>query len=235
MSLIKVFFSSLGSIAAIFVLTKIIGNKQMSQLNLFDYVNGITIGSIAAEMATSIDGSFVYPLLAMIIYALGAVLYSFINTKSISFRRNMMGRSVVILKDGKIYRNSLKRVHLDLSEFLVQCRLNGFFDLGEIELALFEPNGGISFLPKAEKRPVNSDDLKLKPSPAEPCINIIIDGKILYNNLKYMGKNEDWLKKQLNAQKIKNISDIFLATLTRSDKLELFVKKDYKPEGDMFQ
>ncbi len=235
MSLIKVFLSSAGSIAAIFIFTKIIGNKQMSQLNLFDYINGITIGSIAAEMATTIDGSFIHPLLAMAVYTIGAVLYSFINTKSIVSRRNMMGRSVIILKDGKIYRNCLKRVHLDLSEFLVQCRLNGFFDLNEIELALFEPNGGISFLPKAEKRPVNNDDLKLKPSPAEPCVNIIIDGKILHNNLKHMGKNEDWLQKQLKTKNMDKISDIFLATLTESDKLELFVKKDYAPEGDMFQ
>lgn len=235
MSLLKVFLSSVASVAVIFILTKIIGNKQLSQLNLFDYINGITIGSIAAEMATSIDGDALNPLIAMTVYALGAVLYSYLNTKSIVSRRNMMGRSVILLRDGKIYRNCLKRVHLDLSEFLVQCRLSGYFDLTEIELALFEPNGGISFLPKAEKRPVNNSDLKLKPEPAEPCVNIVIDGKILHNNLKHMGKNEEWLEKQLKVKKLGSVEDIFLATLTKSDRLELFVKKDYSPKGDMFQ
>lgn len=235
MELLKVFFSSVGSVAALFVLTKIIGNKQMSQLNLFDYVNGITIGSIAAEMATTIDGDFVNPLLAMAVYALCAVIYSLANTKSLAFRRSMMGRSVILLKDGKIYGKCLKKVHLDLSEFLVQCRVNGYFDLSEIEIAVFEPNGSISFLPKAQKRPVNNDDLKLKPSPSEACVNIIIDGKILGNNLKYMGKDEIWLEKQLKTKNINKLSDVFLATLTKSDKLELFVKKDDLPDGDIFQ
>lgn len=235
MSLLKVFFSSIGSIAVIFVLAKIIGNKQISQLNLFDYINGITIGSIAAEMATSSDGSFVNPLLAMVIYAFFAVLYSLINSKSIMSRRIMMGRSIIILKDGKLYRNSLKKAHLDLNEFLVQCRLSGYFDLAEIEMAVFEPNGGISFLPKSEKRPVNNEDLKLKPDPAEPCVNIVIDGKVLHNNLKHMGKNSEWLEKQLKEKNAGNISDIFLATLTQSDRLELFVKKDRDAKGDIFQ
>ena len=122
-----------------------------------------------------------------------------------------------------------------MNEFLVQCRLSGYFDLAEIEMAVFEPNGGISFLPKSEKRPVNNEDLKLKPDPAEPCVNIVIDGKVLHNNLKHMGKNSEWLEKQLKEKNAGNISDIFLATLTQSDRLELFVKKDRDAKGDIFQ
>lgn len=235
MSIVRVILASFGSVAVLCVLTKLIGNKQLSQLNLFDYVNGITIGSIAAEMATTVDGDFVKPLAAMAVYAICAAVYSFLNMKSISFRRTMMGRTIIILKDGKIYKNCLKKARLDLSEFLVQCRLNGFFDLSEIELALFEPNGSISFLPKAQKRPVNNDDLKLKPTPAELCVNVIIDGKILCKNLKHMGKSEEWLNKQLKTKNINKVSDVFLATLTASDKLELFVKKDYTADGDVFQ
>lgn len=235
MSVLKIFLSSLGSIAVIFILAKIIGNKQISQLNLFDYINGITIGSIAAEMATASDSSFINPLIAMIIYTFSAVLYSYVTTKSIFARRRMMGRSVIILKNGKLYRNSLKKAHLDLGEFLVQCRLGGYFDLSEIEMAIFEPNGGISFLPKSEKRPVNNDDLKLKTAPAEPCVNIIVDGKILCNNLKYMGKTTQWLENQLKQKHAGSISDIFLATLTPSNKLELFIKKDRDIKGDIFQ
>ena len=74
MDLLNVTAASIGSIIALFLLTKLIGNKQMSQLNLFDYINGITIGSIAAEMATSLESDFLKPLLAMGIYALATVL-----------------------------------------------------------------------------------------------------------------------------------------------------------------
>lgn len=235
MMFLNIILSSLGSIIALFVLTKIMGNKQMSQLNMFDYINGITIGSIAAEMATSLEGDFAAPLIAMVIYTAAAVLYSYVNSKSLKARRRLMGRSVIILENGKLYRDSLKKAHLDLNEFLIQCRLSGYFDLNEIEVAMFEPNGAVSFLPKAEKRPVNNSDLKLKPNSAEPCVNIIIDGKILKNNLKYMGKDEEWLKNQLAKRKIDNISDVFLATLTKSNSLEVFISRKYEKNGDIFQ
>lgn len=235
MTFLNIALSSIGSIVVLFILTKLMGNKQMSQLNMFDYINGITIGSIAAEMATSLEGDFLAPLLAMIIYAAAAVIYSYINSKSIRARRRLVGRSVIILENGKLYRDSLKKAHLDLNEFLIQCRMNGFFDLNEIELALFEPNGAISFLQKAEKRPVNNSDLNLNPKRAEPCINIIIDGKILENNLKYTGKDKSWLITQLKKKKIDNISEIFLATLTMSDSLEVFVNRKYEKNGDIFQ
>ena len=235
MSLLNIILSSIGSILALFAITKLIGNKQMSQLSMFDYINGITIGSIAAEMATSLEGDFLYPLTAMIIYAVFAILYSYINLKSVKSRRLLMGRSVIILKNGNLYVNNLKKAHLDLSEFLIQCRLNGFFDLNEIELAIFEPNGAVSFLPKSEKRPVNNDDLKLKPDRAEPCINVIMSGKILHENLKYMGKTPEWLEKQLKTRKIDNVSDVFLATLTESNRLEVFVKHVSKINGSIFQ
>lgn len=235
MSVLNIILSSIGSIIALFAITKLIGNKQMSQLSMFDYINGITIGSIAAEMATSLEGDFLYPLTAMLIYAAAAVIYSYINLKSVKSRRFLMGRSVIILKNGNLYVNNLKKAHLDLSEFLIQCRLNGFFDLNEIELAIFEPNGAVSFLPKSEKRPVNNDDLKLQPDRAEPCINVIMSGKILHENLKYMGKTPEWLEKQLKTRRIDNIADVFLATLTESNRLEVFVKHVEKINGSIFQ
>lgn len=235
MELLKIFFSSIGSILVLFILTKLIGNKQMSQLNMFDYINGITIGSIAAEMATSLDSDFMHPLLAMLLYALAALLFSYINSKSLKSRRVLMGCSAIILHDGKLYKNALKKNHLDISEFLIQCRLNGFFDLEEIELAVFEPNGAISFLPKAEKRPVNNDDLKLKPDPASPCVSVIIDGKVLERNLTYMGRNREWLEKQLKSRKIDHTSEVFLATLSKSGQLEVFIKNESMVNNDIFQ
>ena len=235
MSFINIALSSIGSIIALFLLSKLIGNKQMSQLNMFDYINGITIGSIAAEMATSLETDFLKPLLAMMIYALAAVLYSYINEKSLKSRRVLMGRSVILLSGGKLYCDGLKRAHLDLSEFLIQCRQNGFFDLAEIEMAVFEPNGAISFLPKSDKRPVNNEDLKLKPQPAEPCVNVIVSGKIMEENLKHLGKTPGWLLSQLKNKKINDIKDVFLATLTESNRLEIFKKHEISNKNDIFQ
>lgn len=85
--IIYVIALSLGSIIAIFVLTKLMGYRQMSQMSMFDYINGITICSIAAAMATSLEENFMQPLIAMIVYALAAILLSWISSKSIKARR----------------------------------------------------------------------------------------------------------------------------------------------------
>lgn len=80
---------------------------------------------------------------------------------------------------------------MDLGEFLVQCRVNGYFDLTDIQTALLEPNGKISFLPVSNKRPVTGEDLNISPSQNYLVANVIIDGKIMSQNLKHMGNNEN--------------------------------------------
>lgn len=141
---------SLGSIIAIFVLTKLMGYRQMSQMSMFDYIIGITIGSIAAEMATSLEENFIQPLTAMIVYALAAVALAWVTSKSIKARRVIEGFPLVLLNHGELYRQNLKKAKLDVTEFLEQCRVNGYFDISKLETAILEGNGKISFLPKAE-------------------------------------------------------------------------------------
>ncbi len=235
MQILNVVLSSVGSVIALFLLAKLMGNKQISELNVFDYIIGITIGSIAAEMATSLEGDFLLPLIAMVIYALAAVLTSLLSSKSVKMRKLLTGKSIVLMENGKLYKKNFKSVHLDIAEFLSQCRINGFFDLNDIETAIFETNGKISFLPKAEKRPINPQDLSLKPQKEKPCITLVTDGHILSENLHYCGKDEQWLKKEMQRLGIKRFEDIFLATTDNNDKLTAFVKLSDKPQQDLYQ
>ena len=154
MELLNVALSSIGSIIVLFILTKIIGNRALSELNMFDYINGITIGSIAAEMATSLEDDFMKPLLAMIIYSAIVLLFSFLSGRSTFWRRIFTGRSLILFNNGKLYKKNFAKAKIDLTEFLAQCRLNGYFDLNELQIANFEPNGQISFMPKAETVPL---------------------------------------------------------------------------------
>lgn len=126
---------SLGSVIALFILTKLMGYRQMSQMSMFDYINGITIGSISAEMATSLESSFVEPLTAMIVYALAALFLSWFSSKSIKARKVIEGAPLVLLNNGELYRENLKKAKIDASEFLVQCRVSGYFDISKLETA----------------------------------------------------------------------------------------------------
>ena len=147
MLILKIIALSTGSIVVLFILTKIMGQREMSQLSIFDYIISITIGSIAAEMATSLEDNFLEPLVAMIVYALITVIISFINFKSLKIRKAITGDALVLYNNGKLYRNNFKKAKLDLSEFLMLCRNGGYFNLSDLETVLLEPNGKLSFLP----------------------------------------------------------------------------------------
>lgn len=217
MFILKIVVLSFGSITLLFILTKIIGTREMSQLSMFDYINSITIGSIAAEMATSLEDNFLEPLIAMLVYTAMIVLMTFLASKSVALRRIINGRTIVLFSNGEIYKDNFKKSKLDICEFLTECRYQGYFNLADIEVALLEPNGKISILPKSEKRPANPEDLNIAPEQETTVTNIILDGKILYDNLKALGKNEKWLKDKLKQQKIKSVKDIFLATCVKDE------------------
>ena len=207
MDILYVIFLSVFSLVVLFLLTKLIGYRQMSEMSMFDYISGITIGSIAAEMATAPDSSFLEPLTAMIVYGLLTAFLAFITGKIMKIRHFISGSPYILFNDGHLYEGNFKKGHIDLSEFLVQCRLNGFFDLKELQTAILEENGRISFLAKSEHRPVSPSDLNLSPHKERLLPTYIMDGKILYENLLHSGKDEEWLRKQLSAHGCKRLSD----------------------------
>ena len=231
--LIKITVLSTGAFVTLFVLSKIMGNREMSQLSMFDYINSITIGSIAAEMATSLSDNFMEPLVAMFVFAMLSVLMALITTKSIMARRLFTGRPTILFENGTIYRKNLDRHRLDINEFLTQCRINGYFDLQEIHTAILESNGKISFLPAAGTRPATPEDMKLKPQQKTPVANVIMDGNIMHKNLKHTGNNEYWLKTQLSQLGAGNISEIFLATCDCNNKLQVYKRIDEKLKRDI--
>ena len=108
MDIIKIITLSLGSLVILFLLTKLMGNREMSQLTMFDYIVGITIGSIAAEMSTSLENNFIEPIVAMIVYGLVTVLISYLTCKSLSIRRFFNGKAKILLDNGKLYRKNFK-------------------------------------------------------------------------------------------------------------------------------
>lgn len=231
--ILYVIILSLGSIIAIFILTKLIGYRQMSQMSMFDYVNGITIGSIAAEMATSLDENFMQPLIAMIVYAAAAIFLSWISSKSIKVRRFVEGKPLVLLNHGELYKKNLKKSKIDVSEFLAQCRINGYFDVSKLETAILEENGKISFLPKVSDRPVTPSDMDLSPEQDYMVVNVILDGKIMEENLRHTGNNEKWLLKQIKSQGVGKVEDVLLATCDFSNQITVFLKNTRKDPKDI--
>lgn len=233
MEYFTIFYQSLFSIIALFILTKLMGCKQMSQLSMFDYINGITIGSIAAEMATDLEGNYLKPLLAMVVYAVVAIVLAKTAQRFIPFRRIVNGKAITLYQDGSIYNENLQKAKMDVDEFLVECRVNGYFDLAQIDTAILEPNGKISILPVSAERPATPKDLGIKPSQEEIFANVIVDGHIMEQNLKHAGKDRNWLDQQLEGQNIKKIEDVFLAVCDKQGSFHVFPKVNHLVDKDM--
>ena len=216
MNIIKVVLTSILSVVVIFVVTKVMGHKQVSQLDFFDYISGITIGSIAAELATELESPY-KPLIALIIYGLVSIMLNFLTSKILCIRKYINGTPTVLMNNGKLYRENLKKSKLDLSEFMLLCREQGYFDLKEIQTAIFECNGKLSVLPKAANRPATPDDLKIVATPTYIGVELIMDGCVLTDNLSRVGKTEAWLQKKLKSQGIKSAKEIFFGVYCSED------------------
>lgn len=221
MDIIKVIGTALLSTITLFIIAKILGHKQMSQLDFFDYITGITIGSIAAELATELEDPW-KPLTAMVVYGIVAFLLSIVMSKIPRMRKFINGAPTIIMNNGKLYRENMKKAKLDLSEFMVMCRQEGYFNLNDIQTAVFEYNGRLTILPVSSKRPMNPEDMNIVPQTEYICTEVIMDGRILEENLKRMGLDTKWLQKQLESQGYHNAKEVFLGLCDEKNTLSLF-------------
>lgn len=221
MEAVKLILTALLSAGALFLIAKVLGHKQMVQLDFFDYITGITIGSIAAEMATELETPW-KPLLAMAVYGAVALFLTLLTSKSPRSRKFVNGTPTILMDGGKLYRDNLKKAKLDLSEFMVLCRQAGYFDLTQIQTAVFEYNGTLSILPVSAHRPATPADLGLSPAAERISTEVILDRRILHGNLKRRGLDLNWLDKQLTAQNLKSAGEVFLAVVDDQNKLTVF-------------
>ena len=227
MNFLMLCLTALGSFGALFLVAKFIGHKQIAQLDFFDYISGITIGSIAAEMATELEEPW-KPLAAMVIYGGATLLLSIVSKRFPRSRKYLNGTPTILMDHGKLYYENLKKAKLDLSEFMVMCRQQGYFDLTSIQTAVFEYNGKLTILPVSSQRPVTPNDMNLAPEQELLFTELIMDGRILDDNLKRMGLDLTWLDKQLKQRHISSPQDVFLAVCDRNLKFVLYEKNHNK-------
>ena len=230
MEILTIVLTSISSVITLFLLTKLMGNKQVSQLSMFDYIIGISIGSIAAEFATELE-NHEHSLVAMLVYGFSAYLVSIVTGKSTRLRKIIIGRPLILFDKGNLYRKNLKKARIDLSDFLTHCRNQGFFDLSQIRTAVFEYNGSVSILPVEGNRPLEPQDMSLTPVQQEIFVNVILDGNINEENLRKAGKDMKWLDKQLKMQGFQNAREIYLGCVNMVENTLVLYPIDVKEKN----
>ena len=221
MDIIKVLLTAGLSVVALFVITKIMGHKQVAQLDFFDYVSGITIGSIGAELATELDVPW-KPLVALLVWGAASIILNLITSKIPGARKYINGTPTILMHEGKIYRENLRKARLDLSEFLLLCRERGFFDLDDIQTAVFEHNGKLSVLPRSARRPATPEDLKITTRASHIGVELIMDGRIMGENLSRIGRDERWLRSEIKRQGYSDEGEVFLAIFREDEGVTIY-------------
>lgn len=220
------FINSFTSFFFLFIISKILGKKQIAQLEFIDYAIGISLGSIAAEWAASNDRPFYYYAIAMTIFFILAFLVALIGRKNSFLKRLFKGKPVTLIYEGKIVSQGLDASKIDVNDLLSMLREKGYFDLEDVAYAIFETSGQLSVLPKGSQKPVVIEDIdKRKIKQASLTNVLVVDGNVSKSGLNEIGKTMSWLFKKLQIKEKKQLKNIILATYDeQNNKLNVHYK-----------
>lgn len=217
------------SVIILFILTRFMGKKQLSQLTLFDYVVGISIGSIAADFAVESNISYVQGITGLIIYALFPIILSLISLKNYKARKLLDGTPTILIYNGKIIEKNLKKTKLTVNDLLEECRLKKVFNLTDIEFAILETSGKVSVELKSSNQPLTPKDMNIPTAYKGLCLNVIIDGEVIDDHLQLIGKDRNWLKEVLEKQNILDFKEVLLGYIDSNNQLIVQKKNEIIP------
>jgi putative membrane protein len=216
-NLIRVLVFSLSSFAFLFIVTKVLGKKQLAELSFIDYVVGISIGSIAADWSTETEQPFYHFLIAISIYCLFSLLLDWLERKQ-PFRKFLKGEVLTIIEEGEFNYENLKKSKLDVEDVLGMAREKDIFDVEDIAYALFETTGKLSILPKSPKRPTVIEDFDIQEEPASLTDYVIVNGKLRYEVVRELGMNVETLFDRLKIRSKKDLENFLVVSYDKEKK-----------------
>lgn len=211
------------SLIVLFILTKMMGYRQVAQLSMYDYIIGITFGSIAAELIMGGFSSLLRAVTGMIIYTIFTVLLSYLSRKSVRSRRIIDGQAVVLYENDCLYNKELDKAKMDIDEFLMDCRIAGYFNLKELDTIILETNGSLSFLPKEQNRSAQVGDLGIKVQNVKPPSILVKEGNVHQDNLKKINKDMQWFENTIKNANL-SLNEIILMYQEEDSNIQIFTQ-----------
>ncbi|NJJ40783.1 DUF421 domain-containing protein [Paenibacillus apii] len=209
---LEVILRTIVAVVVLFLLTKILGKRQVSQLSFFEYITGITLGSLAAYISLDTDNNWHLGMIAILVWVAISFGIEFLQLKSKKARDFVDFKATVLIKDGKILEENLKKERLTTDDLLEQLRGRDVFKVADVEFAIMEANGQINVLLNRENQPLTPKHLGIKVAPEKETQAVIMDGKLMPEALDMMGKTPKWLMDELEKQQL-NMQDIFLGQI----------------------
>lgn len=211
------------------LMARIMGKTQITQLTYFDYVTGITVGSIAAAMSIDTTIETLSAVVGILVWAGLTIAMEKLVLKSVPARKVIQGEPTVVIQNGKLMENAMNRSRYNVDDLMTQLRIKNVFDLSVVEEAVLETNGELSVLTKPEETAPTRKDLNIDTGKMgrQPIV-LVVDGNIAHHRLNSIGRNEEWLKEELKKQGIDDLANIMVAQLTSSGELYVDARKDWE-------
>ncbi|NOU72380.1 DUF421 domain-containing protein [Paenibacillus sp. LMG 31458] len=222
---VSIVIRSFFALVFLFVLTRILGKKQISQLTFFEYVLGITIGDLAGTISTDVDFRFWHGVTAILVWVLIPLTLEILTLKSKTLRLWFEGKGTVVIKDGKILEDNLKKERYTGDELLAQLRTKSVFRMADVEFAMLEASGDLSVLLKSELQPLTPNHLGMKLTIEKPTQSVIMDGVIQDEPLAAAGRGRGWLHKELDKLGVTK-ENVFLAQVDTHGELTVDLYDD---------
>ncbi len=215
---IHVIWRSTAAFITLLIFTRILGKQQVSQLTFFDYIIGITVGSVAADII-DFNRDLFLQIIGLAAWMGLALLLQVITLKSRKLSKLIDSDPVVVIKNGKILEQNMSKMRYKTKELMEQLRLKGAFNLNDVEFAILETNGDLSVLKKSQHQPVTPKDMNMPTQYVGLPVQVILEGEVIRENLLKFGISLTWLLSELKKQGITDIKDIFVASLDTSGNL----------------
>jgi uncharacterized membrane protein YcaP (DUF421 family) len=217
--LIDILLQTLIAFFAILFIARILGRQQVAQLTVHEYINGITFGSIAATVATDLGQSTWGHILGLFLFGALTFLMTYLSKKKRGLSKVIQGEPVLVIQDGHILEKNLSRFHYTVDDLTHLLRKKDVFNIQDVKYAILETTGEINILKVSQKENIKVEDMNLKTTQEDLVTDIIITGNIIYDNLKKRDISVKWLISQLKMMGVKDIKDIYYATLDKDKKI----------------
>lgn len=232
MDYIEVIIQTLLAFFAIFIYTRFLGKQQIGQLTFFEYINGVTFGSIAAVLATDIGTRrTLYHFIGLSLFALLTYLAGYVSMRNRVLRKVIAGEPTVVIHNGKILEDNMRKMDYNMDELLMQLRQKNVFDVGDVEFAILEPTGTLSVDLKSQTKPVTRKDMQVPAQYEGISVELVMDGQVVHQNLRQVGLDEQWLVDQLRQRGVKRLEEVPLAVLASDGGLYVDLARDDLQQG----
>ena len=198
---------------------RVMGRKAISEMTSFDFGISLALGSVTANIGFGSEHSFHTAVTVLITFACLGILVGKLHIRFFSFDKLVNSEPLVLIENGKLIQANMKKTRLTLTELTALLREKNVFHIGDVLYAILECDGKLSVLPRADKVPLTPSDLHLHPAEKGLTKDLVMDGRILTENLAAAGLTGEWLLDQLKARGIRRVKDVFYAAMEPSGRL----------------